>query len=76
MEDILIKTEAMPNWLVKKYFKNQELVSIEELFALIEDIDEFKDKLQSEFDEYKEYVNDNYKFMPTEEQIGYDRSTW
>ena len=76
MEDILIKTDIIPEWITKKHFKGQELVSIEDLFAVIEDLDEELDKVKYDFEEYKSYVADNYKFMPVEEQIGYDRATW
>ena len=76
MEDVLIRTDAMPEWLAKKYFKKDDVASIEDLFALIEDLDSDKDMLQEEFDNYKQYVEDNYKFMPTEEQIGYNSRTW
>lgn len=76
MEDILIRTESMPEWLAKKYYKNEDLISIEDLFALIEDLDSDKEMLQEEFDDYKQYVNDNYKFIDTKEAVGYDEKTW
>lgn len=76
MSDILIRTDALPNWIDEKYFKGTDLASIEDLIEIIEDLQDDLEVLQEEYDDFKQEVEDNYKFIPTEEQIGYNRATW
>ena len=74
MEDILIKTETFT--LLKKYFKNKDLVSLEDLFALIDDLDYSLTKSKEEYDDLLKDMQDNYKLIETREAIGYDERTW
>ena len=74
MEDILIKTETFT--LLKKYFKNKDLVSLEDLFALIDDLDYSLTKSKEEYDYLLKDMQDNYKLIETREAIGYDERTW
>lgn len=74
MEDILIKTETFT--LLKKYFKNKDLVSLEDLFALIDDLDYSLTRSKEEYDDLLKDMQDNYKLIETREAIGYDERTW
>ena len=48
--------------------------TINDLFEIIDDIVWQKNKLQEEFDEYKQNVEDNYRFVGMSEQVGIDNS--
>ena len=54
---------------IKDLFPKQDLVSVDELISKLEElIDEVKHK-DEEMEEYKQYVNDNYKHLSYEEQV-------
>ena len=74
MEKLYIKIEDYV--LLKKFFKNQDLVSIEDLIALIDDLNYDYEKIKEEYTDLIEDVRDNYKFIGTKEAIGYDERTW
>ena len=38
MDEVFIRTWTLPEWLVKKYFKDKDFYSIDELIAIIEDL--------------------------------------
>lgn len=48
--------------------------TINELFEIVDDIVWQKNKLQEEFDDYKQNVEDNYRFVGMSEQVGIDNS--
>lgn len=50
--------------------------TINELFEIIDDIVWQKNKLQEEFDDYKQNVEDNYRFVGMSEQVGIDNSNF
>lgn len=54
-----------------KHFKNKDLVSVETILAELEDTLDRLEYLQEEFDDYKEYVKDNYREIPYSEQVGF-----
>lgn len=74
MNNILIKTINLPEWLVEKHFKNEDLVSIEDLIAKIEDLDSDLERIQEEFQNFKKDVKDNYKYIDQREAIGYNEN--
>ena len=74
MEDIYIKTETFT--LLKKYFKDKDLVSIEDLFALIDDLTYDYEKLKEDYEDLIQDVHDNYRYVGIREAIGYDERTW
>lgn len=76
MSELYITTISLPEWLVEKYFKNKSLVSVEEIINVIEDLDDDLERVEEQFEDYKKFVNDNYKFIDTREAIGYDERTW
>lgn len=52
----------------------ENFTTINDLFEIIDDLVYQKDKLQEEFDEYKQNVKDNYRFVGMSEQVGIDNS--
>lgn len=71
MNNIYIKAEEIPTELIEKYFNNKELVTIDQLICALDDANfDFK-KLEEEFEDYKKYVESNYREMSYAEQIGY-----
>ena len=76
MDNIYIKTNELPNWIDEKYFRGTDLASIEDLIGIIEELKDDLDYLQEAYDNYEQYVKDNYKFIDTREAIGYDERTW
>lgn len=69
MEEVFIRTWTLPEWLAKKYFKDKDFYSIDELIGIIEDLDADLDMLKDEFEEYKEYVKSNFKELTYQEQV-------
>ena len=69
MDEVFIRTWTLPEWLAKKYFKEKDFYSIDELIAIIEDLSDDYESLQEEFKDYKEYVESNYKEMSVKEQV-------
>lgn len=76
MENIFIKADEIPRNLVDEYFRDKDVVSIDDLIATLDDVDWKLKDLQDDFENFKEEVNDNYKFVGQAEQIGYDERTW
>lgn len=70
MDEVFIRTWTLPEWLAKKYFKNQDFVSVDDLIAIIEDLDSDLESLQETYEDFKRDVEDNYKPIPYEEQVG------
>ena len=74
MEEVYIKAEKYA--LLKKYFKNQDLISIEDLIALIDDLSYDLDRMNEEYKDLLQDMQDNYRFIGTREAIDYDERTW
>ena len=71
MEDVLIRTNQLPNWVDEKYFRGTDLASIDDLIGVIEDLRSDLDILQDEYDDFKKQVEDNYKPLSQAELIGW-----
>ena len=63
MNEVYINIKDIPEWLIKKYFNKKEFYSIDELISIIDDLDSDLGRIQEQFEDYKEYVKDNYKFI-------------
>ena len=70
MEEIFVRTWTLPEWLCKKYFKNVDYVSVEDLIAIIEDLDSDKERLEEELEDLKNDLEENYKPISSEEMYG------
>lgn len=57
-------------------YDNYVVIPANNIEGLFEDLIVKYDVLEEEFEDFKKDVADNYKFIPTEEAIGYDRRTW
>lgn len=74
MNEVYIKTEDLPQSIVNECFRNNDIITLEEL------ITEFEDKLyelnglEDEYNNFKQEVEDNYKFVGQAEQIGYNEN--
>ena len=71
MNNIYIKAEEIPTELIEKYFNNKELITIDQLICALDDANFDLKKLEEEFEDYKKYVESNYREMSYAEQIGY-----
>ena len=60
MDEIFMRTWTLPEWLAKKYFNEKDFYSIDELIAIIEDLDAELEHTQEEFNDFKENVEENY----------------
>lgn len=65
---ILINIKDENEW-IKKHFDNKDLVTIEEIFGVIEDLDFEVDKLNEQLEDFKQNVADNYKPISPYEQF-------
>ena len=64
MDEVYIRTEDLPRWLVKIHFKDKDLITIDDLIEKLEDTTDELDLLKEKFDEFKEEVEENYKYSP------------
>lgn len=51
-------------------FQDQDVITIGELFDTIEELDYEIDKEKEKHDDYRQYVEDNYRFVGQAEQVG------
>ena len=58
----------------KYLFEDQDSIASDDLFAVVENMQWDYEELQKKFDDYKKNVEDNYKFIPIEEQIGWSEN--
>ncbi len=56
----------------KSLFEDEDTITMEELFNTIDKLNSEIDSLQEKYDDYKEYVKDNYKELSQAELIGYN----
>lgn len=54
----------------REYFDGKDLIEISELFNAFEDLYVEYKKLEEEFNDYKQDVEDNFKRIPINEQVG------
>lgn len=64
MDEVFIRTWTLPEWLAKKYFKDKDFYSIDELIAIIEDLDAEVEHIQESYESFRQDVEDNYKYSP------------
>lgn len=77
MNQIYINIKDMNECYFKRYLQEQfkkDIVSIDEILGLLEDLKGDYDSLEEKFEDFKQDVEDNYKPVSYEEQIGYNRN--
>lgn len=74
MNKIYIEVYDLP-LEIQDMFDNK-YISIENLVYTIEELNYELNHVKEEFENYKQYVNDNYKIISQAEQIDYDERTW
>jgi protocatechuate 3,4-dioxygenase beta subunit len=57
MNNVFIKADEFTTYISRKYFKNRDLISIDDLICLIEDLDDELELKQQEIDSLT-YKND------------------
>lgn len=50
------------------YEIKDDKIEVESLLNTIKDLYVYHERLEEEFEDYKDYVKDNYKYVPQEEQ--------
>ena len=60
MKNVYVKVEDMNKW-VAKYFPNKDIVTVEDLLAVIEDLDSELADAKMDLEELEENLHDNYK---------------
>ena len=77
MEEVYINIKDMNECHFKKYLQqkfNKDLLSINELLGLAEELLDEIEENQEKYDDLQQDLKDNYKPIPYEEQIGYNRN--
>lgn len=69
MKDIYVDLREQ-NKTMRNIFINRDLVSIDDLLDKIEDLTFELEAVKEEYEDFKRDVEDNYKYMPIDEQVG------
>ena len=69
MDEVYIKVNDLNKW-VSKYFKDKDIVSIDELVGTIEDLDDEIERLKEKIEDMEQDIQENYKPIPASEQVG------
>ena len=70
MDETFIRTLTLPEWLVKKYFKDKDFYSIDELIGIIEDLDSDVERLEEKVKDLEYDIQENYRPIPYSEMVG------
>lgn len=71
MNNVYINANQIASWVADKYFKNKDIISVDEILCALEDLADDYDALEEKYNDFKQDVESNYKLMNTEEQIGW-----
>jgi len=58
-------------WATHKYFKDKDFITVEELCNAFDTLCDDYQILEEKHEDFKEYVESNYKPMTVEEQVGW-----
>ena len=64
-----IKTSTINSWIIDKYFKERDLITIEDLIAKLEEVDSDLERANEDIQDIIEDRNENWKRKGIEEQI-------
>lgn len=75
MENVLIDIRKESKQ-IQRIFNNQDLVSVEDLLAMIEELDDQLSGLEDEYNDFKNDVEENYKLKDYDpyDEFGVSRS--
>lgn len=68
MDNIYIKAIDLNSWITK-YFKNKDLISIDDLISCIEDLDGEVEELKEKIEDLKEDIETNYTRIDYASQV-------
>ena len=68
MDNIYIKATNLNDWITK-YFRNQDLISIDDLIGCIENLDSKVSELEEQIEDIKKDIEDNYTRKRVAEQV-------
>lgn len=68
MEEIYVDIRNQNRW-IRETFENKDFISIDEMFAKIEDLLDEVDNIKLDYEEFKCDVADNYVRAPLAEQL-------
>lgn len=71
LDNIYIDIRNKSDWF-REMFNNKDMISIEDLINKIEDLDDENGRIKSEFEDFKQEVEDNYRPVSYKEQLGED----
>lgn len=69
MKDIYIDLRTQSK-TIKENFNSKDFISIDELLDKFEDLIFELESVKEEYNDFKKDVEDNYKYMPIDEQAG------
>ena len=72
MDKLYIRTIDLADWLVNKYFKDKDLITIDDLLGLIEDLDSKANNKENELNDIIEDRDTNFKRIDYASQIRED----
>ena len=72
--NVFISTKELSDYIRNDYFRDKDLVTLDEIFSLLEDLACDKERLEEELEDLKRDIEDNYRPLSVREQIGYDES--
>lgn len=64
MNEIYIKTDILPEWVVDRFFKDKYIISIDELYLEFENLICDFDELEEKYNDFRQNVEENYKYTP------------
>ena len=69
MNEVYLKVDEL-GWVSDYYFKNKDIITIEELVGALEDAICEKERIEEKYKDYKQNVEDNYRRIPESEMYG------
>lgn len=64
MDEVYIRTQDMAKFIKEDYFDNRDFVTLEDFYRAFEQLSDDYDRLKEEFEDFKENVEENYKYTP------------
>lgn len=72
MKDVYISVADLTTYMQEKYFKDKDMVSIDDIMYAFEDLDSEYEKLKEEYEDFKNEVEENWRPISPSEMYGID----